>query len=254
MRIIVITQDEPFYLAENFKYLLQIMPTHSKVVGCVVTKVSPFGKNESFIKKALKTFNIFGFSFFIHYSLKYIMSKFDKKKKIINILSENSIPKIELNGSINSEKSIQTLKSYNPDILVSILGNQIFKKQIINLAPKGCINLHTAMLPKYRGLMPTFWVLKNNEKTTGVSVFFVDEGIDSGPIIIQKSIDIESKTQSQLIKITKKIGMELIAKSIDMIHSGNLQLIENPKNKSSYYSFPTREDVLIFKRNNKKFF
>ena len=110
------------------------------------------------------------------------------------------------------------------------------------------------MLPKYRGLMPTFWVLKNNEKTTGVSVFFVDEGIDSGPIIIQKSIDIESKTQSQLIKITKKIGMELIAKSIDMIHNGNLQLIENPKNKSSYYSFPTREDVLIFKRNNKKFF
>ena len=120
-----------FYLAENFKYLLQIMPTHSKVVGCVVTKVSPFGKNESFIKKLLRHL-IFWFFFFYSLFIKYIMSKFDKKKKIINILSENSIPKIELNGSINSEKSIQTLKSYNPDILVSILGNQIFKKQIIN--------------------------------------------------------------------------------------------------------------------------
>ena len=51
------------------------------------------------------------------------------------------------------------------------------KKQIFNLAPKGCLNLHTALLPKYRGLMPTFWVLKNNETHTGVSVFFVDKGI-----------------------------------------------------------------------------
>ena len=76
-------------------------------------------------------------------------------------------------------------------MLVSILGNQIFKRKLIDLAPKGCINLHTALLPKYRGLMPTFWALKNNEKNTGVSVFFVDEGIDSGPIIIQKKVVIE---------------------------------------------------------------
>ena len=254
MRIVIITQNDPFYLAENFKYLLQIIPAHSSVVGCIVSKVSPFGKNESFIKKALKTLNIFGFSFFVYYSVKYLLAKFDKKKKIFNVLKDNRIPKIVLTENINSEKSIKIIESYKPDILVSILGNQIFKKQLINLAPKGCINLHTAMLPKYRGLMPTFWVLKNNEKTTGVSVFFVDEGIDSGPIILQKSIEIKSLTQSQLIKISKKVGMELIAKSIDMIHKDNVHLIENPKNKSSYYSFPTRDDVLIFRRNNKKFF
>jgi len=54
------------------------------------------------------------------------------------------------------------------------------------LAPKGCLNLHSALLPKYRGLMPSFWVLKNNENKTGVSVFFVDKGIDSGPIFSAK--------------------------------------------------------------------
>jgi formyltetrahydrofolate hydrolase len=99
------------------------------------------------------------------------------------------------------------------------LGNQIFKSPILNLAPKGCINLHTALLPKYRGLMPTFWVMKNNEKKTGVSVFFVDEGIDSGPIIIQEKLEIGNFTQEQLIKRTKKIGMELISKSIDLIQA-----------------------------------
>ena len=164
-----------------------------------------------------------------------------------------NIARINISENINSPKSISIIKSYNPDILVSILGNQIFKKHIINLAPKGCINLHTALLPKYRGLMPTFWVLKNNEKKTGVSVFYVDEGIDSGPIIIQKSIKIKNYTHADLIRITKKIGMELIAKSIDLIYQDKVTLIQNPKEKSSYYSFPTKQDVIEFKKNNKFF-
>ena len=98
----------------------------------------------------------------------------------------NSIPIILLDKPINNPKSVSKLKSFQPDLLVSILGNQIFKAPILNLAPKGCINLHTALLPKYRGLMPSFWVMKNNEIKTGVSVFFVDEGIDTGDIISQK--------------------------------------------------------------------
>ena len=52
MRIIIITQDEPFYLAKNLSYLIKILPKHSEIVGCVVTDASPFGKKESFLKKA----------------------------------------------------------------------------------------------------------------------------------------------------------------------------------------------------------
>jgi methionyl-tRNA formyltransferase len=137
---------------------------------------------------------------------------------------------------------------------VSILGNQIFKEPILNLAPKGCINLHTALLPKYRGLMPTFWVMKNNEKKTGVSVFFVDEGIDSGPIIVQTEVEIGNRTQEELINYTKKIGMKAIAKSVDLIEKNEVKLIENDPLNKTYFTFPTKRDVLEFKRNGKKFF
>ena len=75
-------------------------------------------------------------------------------------MKNNNIPIIKLNESINSFKSVNIIKSHKPDLLISILGNQIFKKPIIDLAPLGCLNLHTALLPKYRGLMPTFWVFK----------------------------------------------------------------------------------------------
>jgi methionyl-tRNA formyltransferase len=254
MRIIIITQNEPFYLAKNLKYLISILPNHSEIVGCVVSDVSPFGKKESFLKKAKKTYGIFGLRFFIYYTIKFLKSKINLKTNVFKVLNENSIPIITLDSPINKKQSVDQIKAFKPDLLVSILGNQIFKKPIINLATKGCINLHTALLPKYRGLMPTFWVLKNNEKKTGVSVFFVDKGIDSGPIIVQEEVEIGNRTQEELILHTKKLGMEAIAKSIDLIQKEEVQLIVNDVSQKTYFTFPTRRDVLEFKRNGKKFF
>tara|TARA_B100001175_G_scaffold292455_1_gene278284 strand:- start:1764 stop:2525 length:762 start_codon:yes stop_codon:yes gene_type:complete len=253
MRIIIITQDDPFYLKENLAYLLSLLPSQFKIVGCIVSDVSPFGKKDSFFKKAFKTYNIFGIKFFIYYSIKFIYSKIFKKS-IKNFLKTEMITQIKLSESINNKSSLKLIKSFDPDLLVSILGNQIFKKDLISLAPNGCINLHTALLPKYRGLMPTFWVLKNNEQNTGVSVFFVDEGIDSGPIILQKKIEIKNMSQSELIKATKHLGMELIAESINLISQDKVKLISNPDSKMTYYSFPTSSDVKEFLRSGKNFF
>jgi len=254
MRIVIITQDDPFYLADNLRYLIEILPEHSKIVGCVVNDVSPFGKKETFLQKTRKTYNVFGLKFFIHYSLKFLNSKLDKSKKVESVLTANDIPKILLENHINHKESVQQIKKYEPDILISILGNQIFKKQIINLAPKGCLNLHTALLPKYRGLMPTFWVMKNNEKYTGVTVFYVDEGIDSGPIIVQEKVEIGNRTQQELINYTKKIGMESIVKAVDLIEKDKVELIENNATKKTYFSFPTKKDVKEFKAKGKRFF
>ena len=254
MRIIIITQDDPFVLANNLRYLVKILPKHSKIVGCVVNDASPFGKKETFVQKAKKTYAVFGLKFFIHYSLKFLNTKFDKSKKVDSVLNTNDIPKIVLKKHINHNESVDEIKKYKPDLLVSILGNQIFKNQIINLAPKGCLNLHTALLPKYRGLMPTFWVMKNDEKFTGVSVFYVDEEIDSGPIIIQEKVEIGNRTQEELINYTKKIGMESIAKAIDLIEKDKVKLIKNDASQKTYFTFPTKEDVQVFKAKGKRFF
>jgi methionyl-tRNA formyltransferase len=103
--------------------------------------------------------------------------------------------------------------------------------------------------------MPSFWVLKNNEKETGVSVFFVDEGIDSGTILVQIRIPIhKNMTQAELIRISKKVGMEAIIESIKLIQSGNYQLIPNPDNEKTYFPFPTQKDVKEFYRDGKKFY
>lgn len=254
MRIVIITQDDPFYLAKNINYLIMNMPSKALIVGCVLANVSPFGKKESFIKKATKTFNIFGWRFFLRYSVRYIAARFSKESSLSAVLSKHNIPIIVLNSSINSAESIKRIKNYSPDLLISIGGNEIFKRPLIDLAEHGCLNLHTAPLPKYRGLLPSFWVLRYQEKYTAVSVFYVDEGIDSGPILIQEKIEIKGQSQEQLIIQTKKIGMNCIIKAISKIQANDISTIPNDDNHMTYYSFPTRDDVRDFRKAGAKFF
>ena len=254
MRIVIITQDEPFYLSNSLEQLLKLMPEKHQVVGCVVSAVSPFGRKESFLKKVFQTLIVFGLKFFIYYAIKFIFSKLNSFNSLDTLLSRNNIKKILLDQSINNIESIRKIQSHKPDLLISILGNQIFKNELLNLAPKGCINLHTSLLPKYRGLMPTFWVMKNDEKYTGVSVFYVNEGIDTGPIIVQRKVEIGDRTQEELIKYTKMIGMESIAEAVEKIDSGNVKTLENNDEDQTYFSFPKKEDVSIFKKRKKKFF
>jgi methionyl-tRNA formyltransferase len=82
----------------------------------------------------------------------------------------------------------------------------------------------------------------------------VDEGIDSGPILIQKKVEIGNRTQEELIKHTKKLGMDAIIEAIQQVQKGEYELIPNPDEESTYFSFPTREDVKEFKQRGKRFY
>ncbi|GAB3327990.1 hypothetical protein GCM10027429_02350 [Marivirga atlantica] len=254
MKVVIITQDDPFYLAKNIDYLLDQLPKDIEVPACVLFDVSPFGKKESFFQKLKKTWKIFGIAFVINYGFSFIKNRFSPETKIRKVLNKRNIPIIELEKAINNPESLKIINSFEPDVLVSIAGNQIFKKPLIELAPKGCINLHTALLPKYRGLMPSFWVLKNEEEKTGVSVFFVDEGIDSGPIIVQKEVVIGDMTQKELINYTKRLGMDAIKEALVAIKEDAVKVIPNPQERMTYFSFPTKNDVKEFKKAGKKFY
>ena len=110
MKIVLITQDDPFYLAKNIDYLIKNVPSNSVISGCVIASVSPFGKKESFVKKAFKTFSIFGLKFFLSYSVRYIFAMASKDNKVGAVLIKHNIPRIDLNNSINSPESIKRLK------------------------------------------------------------------------------------------------------------------------------------------------
>lgn len=253
MNVVLVTQNDVFYLPENIEYLHNNLPSPSKIVAAVVLETSPFGKRESFFRKSFKTFRVFGLIFFLRYSFKFLINKLGNKD-VIAALKRYEIPILRIAGNINSDKSLEKIRAFNPDVIVSIAANQIFRERLIGLAPKGLLNLHTALLPKYRGLMPSFWVLKNNEKFTGVSVFFVDKGIDSGPILVQKKIPINGMSQEQLIVATKRLGMDTVIEALELLRSGTYTCAENDNSEATYYSFPTRSDVKQFRKIGKQFY
>ena len=110
MKIIIITQNEPFYLSQNLKYLFGVLPKDVKVVGCVVNSVSPFGEKESFFRKSIKTLNIFGSVFFMYYFMKFVFSKLFKPP-LKKLLKDNRIPEIHLEGNINSQTNLAIIRS-----------------------------------------------------------------------------------------------------------------------------------------------
>lgn len=254
MRIVIVTQASPFYLAESIDYFVAHLPHHSQVVGCVLLPPSPFGKKEGPFGKMLSTLRIFGLGFFIHYALRFALAKVMPSRNVKHVLDKYGIPAIELSRSINSKSSRKIIGEHEPDVLISIQANAIFKKALIELPRKGCLNVHTALLPRYRGLMPTFWVMKNDEKETGVSVFLIDEGVDSGPILVQKRLEIGGRTLDDLIRDTKRMGMEALIEAVELIESGDYSLIDNDDSQQTYFSFPTKEDVREFRRKGKRFF
>ena len=82
MKIILITQNEPFYLAKNLDYLFSSLPKDISIIGVCLSNPSPFGKKENFLSKTYKTLKIFGIKFFIFYTFQYILRFFDNSKNL----------------------------------------------------------------------------------------------------------------------------------------------------------------------------
>lgn len=137
---------------------------------------------------------------------------------------------------------------------LSINASQVFKPPLLALPRLGCINVHGALLPKYRGRLPSFWVLYNGEQETGVTVHFMNEKLDDGPIIIQRRIPVvPGETQHSLIMKTKKIGAELLLEALERLEQGQIEIQPNDCAHATYYSFPTPQDGQKFRRLGRHF-
>jgi methionyl-tRNA formyltransferase len=255
MRLVLLTQDDPFYLPTIYRYLIpKLKNAGHEVPAAILFDVAPFGKKKSKIKQLVETNNVFGTKFVVYYILSYFKSLFNGN--IESVLNSYGVKLVKLKNKINHSDSLNIVNSLRPDLLVSIAGNEIFKKPLFETSKYGIINLHSALLPKYRGLMPSFWVMRFNEEKTGVSVFFVDEGIDSGPIIIQEEVAIVNKTQAELIWELKYKGADAIVEACNLIalYGHKTPTIPNKESEKTYFSKPTKKDVQAFKANGKKFF
>jgi len=136
---------------------------------------------------------------------------------------------------LNSAEMIQTIKRLKPDIGLSILFDYIFKSEIIELFPRGIINLHSAYLPYNRGQYPNVWSIVDGTPA-GVTLHYIDAGLDTGDIIAQSAITVEPvDTGSSLYHKLETAGLKLFKHTWPKISSGQIQPIKMDVDAGTYH-------------------
>ncbi|WP_092924325.1 methionyl-tRNA formyltransferase [Romboutsia hominis] len=119
------------------------------------------------------------------------------------------------------EAFVNVLKELNPDVIVVVAYGQILPKSILDIPKFGCINVHVSLLPKYRGAAPINWVIINGEEKTGVTTMYMDEGLDTGDMILQKEFALDNEiTAGELHDKMMVVGAETLKETLDLIEKG----------------------------------
>lgn len=248
MRIALVTQEEPFYLPPALDAFCR--KRQKDIVAMIV--LSAF--NESLKDTAKRLHNFYGTIDFLRIAGKFVYAKIahyanniqpiTRPYSVKDVAKRHSIS-IYKPAKINAPDFVNTLRNeICPDLIVSIAASQILKQNVLELPKLGCINLHSAPLPRYQGMMPNFWTLLHNEPEATVTVHYMVEKLDAGDIILQKQVPINSTDSlHDLMVRSKEIGIHSVLKAIEKIESGTVTTKKMDMTDASYFSFPTRTDA-----------
>jgi len=135
----------------------------------------------------------------------------------------------------NNPEFVARLKSLKPEIIVVVAYGKILPKEILELPKFGCLNVHASLLPKYRGAAPVQWAILKGEKETGITVMKLDEGLDTGEIILQEKVAIESvdTTETLLAKLFAQ-GSQLLLQALAQIKDGTAKYQKQKESDVTY--------------------
>ncbi len=126
---------------------------------------------------------------------------------------------------MTSRESYQRLLSDSPDLIVVVAYGKILRPRVLRVPPFGAINCHASLLPKYRGAAPIFWTLYNGETETGITTMWMNAGMDEGPILLQKKIQIRpDETYGELHDRLAKLSAELLVQTLESLVNGTLNI------------------------------
>lgn len=146
---------------------------------------------------------------------------------------ENLIPVFQPE-KLKTQETFDLVQKLNPDLIIVVAYGKILPKNIIDFPKYGCINVHGSLLPKYRGAAPIQWSIINGDQVTGISTMFMDEGLDTGDILLQSKVSINSEENSEELKQKMSvIGADLLIKTIKELENNNLKRIKQDDSQAT---------------------
>lgn len=253
LRVVFVAPEEPSVMPRFFE---KVIPALRDDVAAIAV-VRPIYKDSTWRAQARRFIAAFGVARFTLEAVVFAFHKgLDLLRSIVPLGRVRSVKRLAMlqrvplyqPEDVNSPEFLAALRLLSPDLIVSVSCPQIFRKALLELPALGCINVHSSLLPKYRGMLPTFWALLNGEEETGVTVHFMSDGLDEGDIVVQRSVPITSDdTLHSLMRKCKEVASDLVVEAVRQFQVGRVSRSPNRIDLGAYFSFPTREDVDRFR-------
>lgn len=254
MRVEFVTEDDPIYLLPFFDEFFRHYGKELEIAQVSLCRI--MGKRPR-KKLAWEILALYGVPGFAKLAARVVMSKIlGMLPKGPDASSYQSMSQLcraygircEHIASPNAAEFLEAFQQRKCDVLISVACPYILKKRVLSIPPRGCINIHHAPLPRYKGMMPTFWQLYHGEKTVGLTIHYMTENLDEGGMLYQTQLDIlPGESLHRLICRSKRHGAHCMAQVLRALNAGSTKLIELDHSVSSSFTFPTSREIRDFR-------
>lgn len=158
------------------------------------------------------------------------------------LAQELSIPVIQPE-KLRQPEAMEQLRRWNPDLIVVAAFGQILRKEVLDLPPHGCINVHASLLPRWRGAAPINAAILHGDQETGITIMKMDVGLDTGPILSQRSIRLtRDDTAGSVFEKLSHLGADLLLETLPRYVSGELQPVPQTEEGMTYAPMLKKEE------------
>lgn len=255
LRIEFLTQDDPIYILPLFEEFLRHYSHETEVVCVSSCKVMGKRSRRQLLRELIELYGVFGFSRLLcritisrllgtlpfgsgasrYFSLRQLCRSYN--------VSYHSVQ------NPNSTEFLESVTRRQSDLLVSVACPYILRKPLLSLPPLGCINIHHAPLPRYRGMMPTFWQLYHGESSVGLTIHSMSEQIDQGHALLQDRLPVEDgETLDRLIRRSKRHAAHRLASVLGQLKANSVVQVPLGEEGATYYTFPTSSEIREFQQ------
>lgn len=173
-----------------------------------------------------------------------------RKKRLqpppVKVLAEEAGVEVIQPKSARTPEFLETMRASGAEVAVVVAYGKLLPTAVLESFEHGCINIHGSLLPKYRGAAPIQWAVINGESETGVSIMRLDEGMDTGPVLLTKREAIgEQDTAGSLFARLAPLGAKAICEALDGLAAGTLEAIAQPEEGASHAAMLKKQDGLV---------
>ena len=255
MRIEILTHDDAHYTLPFFEEFFQHYAAEFEIVHVSVCRAMGNRKRAELLRALFSLYGPIGFARLAgSVARARVLASRPKTRQASRFYSLAQLCRAfgvtsEPIGNPNGAEVLRGMRARRCDLIVSVACPYLIKPELLALPPLGCVNIHHAPLPRYRGMMPTFWQMYHNEKRVGVTVHYMGEKFDDGGILLQDELAIEpGEGLDALIRRSKCHGAHCMARVLRQIAAGTQTTVAPADTRPSYFTFPTLEEIREFRR------